>query len=359
MDKKNLYEKTGIQLLKFNTIYQLFIMGKTNPEYLKKARKLLFITDYLNYLFSGKKENEYTVATTSAMLNAKSCDWDSEILDQLNIKHLFKNKPIKTGAMLGQLHDSLKKELDIKQLNIIATASHDTACAVISVPHIQDDDDWAYISSGTWSLLGIETDKPIISEKSLKYNITNEGGYNNTIRVLKNMMGMWIMQNIKKEYDDKYSFDDLENMARDNDNFHSLIDPSSNLFFNPKSMLNAIRDYCKATNQQLPEKAGDYSRCAYHSLANLYDKILNEIEYISEKQINTIYIVGGGSQDKYLNQLTSDYTKKIVFAGPVEATAIGNIVVQLISQNIVSDIKTARKMIFNSFEIKKYNPQNI
>lgn len=350
-----LYEKTGIQFMEFNTLYQIYAMQQKKENQLKRAQHLLFIPDYLNFHLTGKIRNEYTNSTTSQMINLKTRKWDNDILEKLGISHLFQEAPIEPGTVIGNLRKDLNEKIQLGEIKVIAPATHDTASAVLSVP-ADENSNWAYISSGTWSLMGIEG-QYINNEKALSYNFTNEGGVEKTTRVLKNVMGLWLIQNVKKEFDDKYSFAELVQMAESEKNFNSLIDPNDSRFFNPVSMLESIREYCQETQQDTPKNAGQFAKLIFHSLAKSYSEILKELEDIQGDKIEVIHIIGGGCQNEYLNQLCADYCKVKVLAGPIEGTAVGNILAQYIGLGIVSNRYEARKIVENSFQIKEFLPR--
>lgn len=350
-----LYARTGIQFMEFNTVYQLYAHGKNRKKELEKAKHLLFIPDYLNFHLTGETKNEYTNATTSQMINLEERDWDKKILKSLEIEHLFEEKPIEPGSVIGTLKAEISEKLELNDIKVIAPATHDTGSAVLSVP-ADKESRWAYISSGTWSLMGIEG-KHVNSEKAREYNFTNEGGIEKTTRVLKNIMGLWLIQNVKKEFDDRYSFGELVEMAKSEREFDSLIDPNDTIFFNPKSMLGAIKEYCIQTDQRSPETPGQFSKLIFHSLAKSYANVLQELEDVTGESFDVIHIIGGGCQNEYLNQLCADYCRTKVIAGPVEGTAVGNILAQYMGLGAVKDRYEAREIVKNSFQIKEYLPE--
>jgi rhamnulokinase len=350
--KERLYLETGIQFQKFNTIYQLYSIKQTNPEILEKAKSFLMIPDYFNYLLTGKKVNEYTNATSTQLVNAFTKKWDHELLDILDInKEMFHE--IKTPkTILGSLSEELVTELGL-DMKVILPATHDTGSAVISIP---EQDDTIYISSGTWSLIGVENYFPICITKALDYNFTNEGGIDYRYRFLKNIMGLWMIQEVKRNYQDQYSFSEFVELARKAECFSSIVDVNDDRFLKPENMVQEIRNYCKETNQLEPVTPGEVAKCVFDSLSASYIAAVSEIEEIFEKEFEKINVIGGGCQNEMLNQLIADVTGKEVNAGPVEATAIGNIVSQLIALGEMNDIKEARGIIKNSFEVKKYLP---
>lgn len=349
--KDMLYLYTGIQFQRFNTIYQLMAIKKKNPENLKKAKIFLMIPDYFNFLLTGKKVNEYTNATSTQLVNSFDRTWDENILDSLGInRDIFQEiKLPKTN--LGSLRRELVEEFGF-DMEVILPATHDTGSAFIS--SVCNDEDSVYLSSGTWSLMGVENRFPICVPQSMNYNFTNEGGFDYKFRFLKNIMGLWIIQEVKRMYKDKYSFSELVVKAKEADNFKSFIDVNHDRFLNPENMITEIQDYCKETNQDIPKTPGEVAYCVFNSLGISYRESIKELEEIFEKKYERINVFGGGCQNELLNQLIADITNKEVLAGPVEATAIGNIIAQLLSFNKIEDLREARKLIAESFEIKKY-----
>jgi rhamnulokinase len=353
--KERLYLETGIQFQKFNTIYQLYSIKQNNPEILDKAASFLMIPDYFNYLLTGKKANEYTNATSTQLVNAFTKKWDDEILDQLGIKKEIFQEIHNPKTVLGTLKEDLVEEFGF-DMKVILPATHDTGSAVISVPEL---DETIYISSGTWSLIGVENYFPICVTKALDYNFTNEGGIDYRYRFLKNIMGLWMIQEVKRNYQDQYSFAELVDLARQVQDFTSTVNVDDSRFLKPENMIEEIQRYCQETNQAIPTTPGEVAKCVYDSLVCSYQQAINQIEEIFERKFEKINVIGGGCQNEMLNQLIADTTKKIVYAGPVEATAIGNIVSQLMAVGEIEDINEARTIIKHSFEVKKFSPSII
>ncbi|MGG1220058.1 rhamnulokinase [Priestia endophytica] len=353
--KERLYLETGIQFQKFNTIYQLYSIKQNNPEILDKAASFLMIPDYFNYLLTGKKANEYTNATSTQLVNAFTKKWDDEILDQLGIKKEIFQEIHNPKTVLGTLKEDLVEEFGF-DMKVILPATHDTGSAVISVPEL---DETIYISSGTWSLIGVENYFPICVTKALDYNFTNEGGIDYRYRFLKNIMGLWMIQEVKRNYQDQYSFAKLVDLARQVQEFKSTVNVDDPRFLKPENMIEEIQRYCQETNQAIPTTPGEVAKCVYDSLVCSYQQAINQIEEIFERKFEKINVIGGGCQNEMLNQLIADTTKKIVYAGPVEATAIGNIVSQLMAVGEIEDINEARTIIKHSFEVKKFSPSII
>ncbi|AKO92210.1 rhamnulokinase [Priestia filamentosa] len=353
--KERLYLETGIQFQKFNTIYQLYSIKQNNPEILDKAASFLMIPDYFNYLLTGKKANEYTNATSTQLVNAFTKKWDDEILDQLGIKKEIFQEIHNPKTVLGTLKEDLVEEFGF-DMKVILPATHDTGSAVISVPEL---DETIYISSGTWSLIGVENYFPICITKALDYNFTNEGGIDYRYRFLKNIMGLWMIQEVKRNYQDQYSFAELVDLARQVQEFTSTVNVDDPRFLKPENMIEEIQRYCQETNQAIPTTPGEVAKCVYDSLVCSYQQAINQIEEIFERKFEKINVIGGGCQNEMLNQLIADTTKKVVYAGPIEATAIGNIVSQLMAVGEIEDINEARTIVKHSFEVKKFSPSII
>ncbi len=341
------YFRTGIQKQIYNTIYQLYSDKKTGK--LAKAKALLFTPDYLHFLLTGIKSNEYTIASTSGLINATTRDWDYEIIEKLGYnKEIFAHLS-EPGVKVGSLKEEIAREVGFNAV-VCLPACHDTASAVMAVP--TDGRQPLYISSGTWSLMGIETDTPACTLDAKDGLFTNEGGYNKKIRLLKNIMGLWMIQCIKKEYNDKYSFVDLADEARRAEGFNSVVEVNDQSFFAPDSMIEAIKEYCRKTNQQVPETVGEIALCIYQSLALSYKETIETLENLSGKKFDKIHIVGGGCQNTLLNELTAKYTGREVVAGPVEATATGNLIAQMLAYGVISDLKEGKRIIRESLDIK-------
>ncbi|MDQ0257033.1 rhamnulokinase [Evansella vedderi] len=350
ISKERLYLETGIQFQKFNTIYQLYSIKKNNPEILEKAKTFLMIPDYLNYLLTGVKANEYTNATSTQLVNAFTKKWDHQLLDHLGInKGMFQDIKL-PKTVLGGLKQEIVNELGF-DLDVILPATHDTGSAVVSVPETEGT---IYLSSGTWSLIGVENHFPICIMKALDYNFTNEGGIDYRYRFLKNIMGLWMIQEVKRNLGDQYSFAQLVDLAREADGFTSTVNVDDERFLKPDNMMEAIQQYCSETSQEIPQTAGEMAKCIFDSLVISYQSAIDQIEEIYEQNFDRVNVIGGGCQNELLNQLIAEKTKKDVYAGPVEATAIGNVAAQLIALNELKDINEARTMIKDSFEVKKY-----
>ena len=345
-----LYARTGIQKQIFNTIYQLMAVKQSHPEYLEQAETILMIPDYFNFLLTGVKKNEYTEATTGQLISPKTNDWDYELIDMLGYNSRMFLPVSMPGTVVGDFTEEVQKEVGFN-CTVVLPATHDTGSAVLAVP--TNDDDAVYISSGTWSLMGIERKEADCSMESMKANFTNEGGYDHRFRYLKNIMGLWMIQSVKKEFTEDLSFAEICEMAS-KETISSIVDCNDDCFLAPKSMIDAVQKFCRDTDQQVPETVGEISSVIYNSLAKCYGDTVEEIEAITGKKYSTIYVVGGGSNAGYLNELTAKYTGRKVSAGPSEATAIGNIIVQMLHDGVFASLPEARTCVKESFDVKMY-----
>lgn len=351
--EKELYCRTGIQKLQFNTIYQLMALKNQGFDF-NKVDSFLMISDYFHFLLTGIKKNEYTNATTTQLVNVDTFDWDKELIEKLGYNPMMFKEVIEPGTLLGSLKDDIANIVGFN-CEIIVPASHDTASSVVATPI---DNNAIYISSGTWSLIGIERNNAHTGIDSLLKNFTNEGGYNHRFRYLKNIMGLWMIQNVQKELENEVSFSQLCDMAS-LENIDSIIDCNNCMFLAPTSMIKAIQTYCEKSGQKVPITAGEISKVVYNSLASMYHSTIKDIENITGNIYSKICIIGGGSKADYLNQIIADKTKKIVFAGPAEATSIGNLAVQMIHSGDIKDIQVARQVIKKSYEIREFRPKEI
>lgn len=352
MSKRALYDETGLGTNTFNTLFQLISLKDNHPEQLEEAVDFLMIPDYFVYLLTGNKFNEYTNASTTELIDVKTNTWSEKILDTYGIKKSIFRELSMPGTVAGKLLPEIKDKVGY-DLDVVLAASHDTASAVMAVP--SNGDDVMYISSGTWSLMGIESLTPQLADICMEHSFTNEGGYDYRYRVLKNIMGLWMIQNVKKELDDKYSFAELCDMAADNADFPSIVDALDNRFLAPKNMIEEIKACCRDTNQAVPEEIGEITAVIYNSLAVCYRDCANEIEQFTGKKYPAINIIGGGSNADYLNRITAKVSGRTVLAGPSEATAIGNLMAQMLSVGEFKDLSDARECVIKSFEIKTYN----
>ena len=358
--KEEIFKETGIAFNWFNTLYQLYASKLADDSALKEAKTMLMMPDLFNFFLTGKKRNEYTEVSTTQMFNSEKHEWAYDLLNKLGIPTDIFADIIYPGEIVGTVKPELAEELGIAEVPVVAVASHDTGSAVASVP-VTDGKDFIYISSGTWSLMGVELDKPNVSDDALKYNFTNEGGVNKTVRFLKNIMGLWLIQESRRQWDREgtlLSFDELEKEAREAEPFASLIDPDYPAFQTPGNMPKRIREYCKMTGQKIPETPGAVVRAIAESLAFRYRSTVEGMEDVTGKKYDVINIVGGGIKDKMICQFTANATKRVVNAGPVEATSIGNIIVQGIAMGAIKDLNEGRQIVRNSFDIAQYLPQD-
>ena len=347
---KDLYARTGIQKADYNTIYQLMAVKKKHPEYLEQAETLLHVPDYFHFLLTGQKTCEYTEATTGQLVSPITKDWDYELIDMLGYPRKMFQKLIMPGTGIGHLSDKIREEVGF-DLEVVAPATHDTGSAVLAVP--ANDDDFIYISSGTWSLMGIERKEADCSEKSCEMNFTNEGGYAGRFRYLKNIMGLWMIQSVRKESAPELGFGEICARAA-KETITSRIDVNDARFLAPKNMTEEVRRACREAGEQVPQTIGELAAVIYHSLAQCYAGTAEEIEALTGKQYPEIHIVGGGANAQYLNRLTAEYTGKTVEAGPTEATALGNLAVQMIAAGEFEDLRAARACIADSFAMEKF-----
>lgn len=354
---QELYKRTGIQHMPINTIYQLCSDKRIRPRALEIADSLLFIPDLFNYYLTGEKHNEYTIASTSQLLDAQARDWDREIMSILDIPKDIFQPIIEPGQIYGYLREDIAEQLDLPSIPVIAVASHDTASAVVGTPLKNKLN--AYLSCGTWSLLGLEVDGPIINDRSSKFNFTNEGGVDGTIRLLKNINGLWIIQQLRKVWSQReyeVSFGDIIDAARAAERTHFCIDPEDDRFMAPDNMVEEIVAFCREHDQGEPKGLGEIAIAAYNGLVTKYDKTIRELEEIIGENIEGINMVGGGVQDEFLCQMTANITEKEVVAGPIEASTMGNALIQFIANGYIKDVKEGRAIIEKSFELKTYRP---
>ncbi|MCQ2982255.1 MAG: rhamnulokinase [Treponemataceae bacterium] len=347
----DLYARTGIQKQPFNTIYQLMAAKVQEPEVLAQAETMLMVPDYYNFRLTGIKKQEYTNATTTQLVNAETNDWDEELIATLGFPRKIFQPICLPGTAVGSLTDDIAKEVGFT-CTVMLPATHDTGSAVLSVPSTEKDT--LYISSGTWSLMGCELSKANTSPESMRRNFTNEGGYNYQYRYLKNIMGLWMIQEVRKEIAPELSFGEICDLAA-RSSISSTVDANDGRFLSPANMTAAVQDYCRETHQDVPETIGDLAAVIYNSLAQCYAKTVEEIESITGVTYPCVNIVGGGANADYLNRLTAKACRKPVKAGPTEATAIGNVVAQMLANKELSDVSAARELIGTSFDVKYYS----
>lgn len=345
-----LYARTGIQKAIFNTIYQLMALKVKKPEQLEKAETMLMMPDYFHYLLSGVAATEYTNATTGQLVSPVTKDWDMELIEKLGYPKKIFQKLVTPGTVLGELTEEIQKEVGFN-CKVVAPATHDTGSAVIAVP--TESDNTLYISSGTWSLMGTELMEANCSRESKLHNLTNEGGYDYRFRFLKNIMGLWMIQSVKKEIGGNLGFGEICEQAS-HCTIPSIVDANDDRFLAPANMTEEVQAACRESGQQVPEGIAEVASVIYNSLAQCYAKTIKEIEEITGQKYDRIHIVGGGANAEYLNILTAKATGVPVYAGPTEATAIGNLAAQMMSAGELKDLKDARACVYKSFEIKQY-----
>lgn len=358
MPLDKLYGLTGIQTMQINTLFQLYAQKKSNPISLSVASDLLFIPDLLNYFFTGEKKTEYSMASTSQLLNPFTKQWNKEIFDALDIPVSIMQQVVTQGHQVGIVDELICTTAGLKPFPVISVASHDTGSSIAAIP--AENENWAYLSSGTWSLMGLELKHPIINPSSAAQNFTNEGGVGGTYCFLKNMNGMWLLQQCKKTWDAEieYSYDELVQMAAETNPFKMLIDTEAPEFLNTNDMPSAIRAYCSKTEQPEPINHGEYVRCIFDSLAMKYRLIMKQLKTHSPVPIHKLYVIGGGSKNKLLCQLTANALGIPVITGPSEATAVGNILVQAMALDYVKSISDMRQIVRNSFESSEFLPND-
>lgn len=356
--RQEIYNQTGIQFMQLNTLFQLFAMQQANDPALDSARTLLTMPDLFNFWLTGCKANEFTIATTTQCYNPREKRWATELLNSLGIPDTIFQRIVQPGAVLEQLRTSVAGETSCQRIPVIAVGSHDTASAVAAVP--ADEEDFIYISSGTWSLIGIESDTPIINDSSLKYNFTNEGGVCSTIRFLKNIMGMWLLQESRRQWaktGKSYSYDELTALAAEGPALRSFISVGDNRFLAPGNMVERIQAFCRETSQPVPQSPSEVVRCILESLALEYRWGTEKLRELSGKALPVIHIIGGGSRNGLLDQFTADATGCQVVTGPVEATAIGNILLQAIALGELASLAEGRALVRRSFHVTSYEPK--
>lgn len=359
--RERIYEITGLQFLQFNTAYQILAMVRANSPLLEVAETFLMVPDLFGWLLTGRRACERTDATTTQLFDPNAGAWSDEIFSALGAPRGIFPEVVEPGTELAPLLSSVAQEVGLPQVPVIAPATHDTASAVAAVPaRSVGNPDWCYISSGTWSLMGVEVPRPIINERTLRYNFTNEGGIAGTTRFLKNIMGLWLVQECRRSWakDGRdYSYEELVNRAFSADAFRSLVDPDDPSFFAPGDMPARIAAFCERTGQPIPEEDGDFVRCALESLALKYRWALGKMESITGTKVKTIHIVGGGSRNELLCQFTADACGLPVLAGPVEATAIGNVLVQAMARGRLGGVTDLRAVVARSFPVTTYEPR--
>jgi rhamnulokinase len=353
------FGQTGIQFMRFNTLFQLLALARDRSPLLDVAETLLFMPDLFHFFFTGIKVNEFTDASTSQMYDPTAKGWAFGLVKRFGLPAGLLGSIVPPGTVLGPLRGSVATETGLNPIPVIAPASHDTGSAVAAVP--AQGTSWAYISSGTWSLMGAELPGPLLNEKVQRYNFTNEGGVGGTIRFLKNIMGLWLVQECRRAWEragQTHGYDELARLAEAAPAFVSLVNPDDTAFILPPNMPAALADFCRRTGQPAPVEPGAVVRCALESLALRYRWVLERLEELLGRRLEVIHVVGGGSQNELLCQFAADACDRPVLAGPVEATAIGNVLVQAIGLGLLRTLAEAREVVRQSFAVKTYTPQN-
>jgi rhamnulokinase len=357
--RKEVYELTGIQIMNFNSLFQLYAAAKESSSALKTAKNILFTPDALSYMLTGNKVCEYTIASTSQILNPRTKKFEAKLFEPVDISASVMLPLATPGEIIGNILESIQLECGIEQTPVIAVAGHDTASAIAAIP--AENERFAYLSSGTWSLMGIEVKEPIISEQSFDLNFTNEGGVEGTTRFLKNITGMWLLEQCRKEWESQgksYAYDEIVRMSDSVEGFQSIIDPDYPGFANPASMTGAITAYCTENGQKVPVNHAEYIRCIFDSLALKYKYVLDCLRQVAPFEIERLHVIGGGSQNKPLNQLIANSIGLPVIAGPSEATAIGNVMVQAKGLGIVKSLNEMRAIISHSVSLETFYPKD-
>lgn len=359
LPRKEVYDLTGIQIMNFNSVFQLYAAKKESFSALESAERILFMPDALAYMLTGKSVCEYTIASTSQLLNLRTKRFEPQLFEVMGLSPDLMSPLVMPGTIIGNLHEAIVKECGVNQAPVIAVAGHDTASAVAAVP--AEDERFAYLSSGTWSLMGIEVDTPIINEESFEMNYTNEGGVEGTTRFLKNITGMWLLEQCRKEWGSEgkdYTYPEIVAMSESVKNFTYLIDPDDPSFANPESMIEAICTYCQQTSQSEPSTDAELIRCIFDSLALKYKYVLDALQKVAPFKIERLHVIGGGSKNRQLNQATANSIGLPVIAGPSEATAIGNVMLQAKGLGIVKSLQEIRSIICRSITPETYLPQD-
>lgn len=358
--REHVYGLTGIQMMPFNTLYQLYALAQHDYRQLESASDLLFMPDLFNYFLTGVKASEFTFATTSQMFNPRKRDWEDELIGALGISREIMQEVVEPGTVIGEASAAVCRETKLEPgVQVVAVGSHDTASAVAAVP--AEGDGWAFISSGTWSLMGVETAGPVINADTLRLNFTNEGGVGGTFRLLKNITGLWLLNRCREEWATGVgarTYDELAEWAAGAPPFSSIIDPDYSGFSNPPSMSVAIAKYCLRTDQEIPEEPAHLARIILEGLALKYREVLEHIREVHPGRIDRIHVVGGGARNELLCQFTASATGLPVIAGPFEATALGNVMSQAQAMGVVSGLAESREIIRNSFELEIYLPED-
>lgn len=357
--REKIYNITGIQFMELNTLFQLISLRRQRPELLERADKMLFMPDLLAYFLTGKMCAEYSIASTSQIIDIENRTWSKELLEAFDIPESLFAPLVQPGTVLGELTDEICEELGVEKVPVISVCGHDTQSAITAVPCPEGD--FAFLSSGTWSLFGTELKEPIVNETSLEINITNEGGIDGTIGLLKNIIGLWLIQESRRQWQREgqdYSYAELEKLALKEEPFKCFIDPDAPEFTPQGNIPRRVQEFCKKTGQYVPQSVGEIMRCIYESLAMKYRLTFEKLCDCTNKDYPVIHVIGGGTKDGLLCQMTANSCDRTVKAGPIEATVMGNVVVQFMSDGTIKDVAHARQAVADSETLKIYNPEN-
>jgi sugar (pentulose or hexulose) kinase len=352
-----IYQQTGIQIMTINSLYQLASMALAESPQLAAASTFLNMPDLFNFWFSGVKVSEYTIATTTQCYSPVTGDWAWDLLNKFQIPSYIFGEIVSPGTVLGKIRSNIAKEIGLESLNVVSVASHDTQAAIAAIP--AETGNYLYLSSGTWSLIGIEVERPVITEVSRSYDLTNEGGYGGRFCLLKNIVGLWLLQECRREWarnGREYSYDELTNLAASAAPFKFFIDPTDPVFLTSGDMTVRVQEYCRKTGQPIPEEHAEIVRCILESLTLEYRHVIEQISNLSGFSLPVIHIIGGGARNELLNQFTANATCRKVIAGPVEATALGNILVQSIAAGQVASLAEGRSLVRRSVETREFEP---
>ncbi len=355
--REELYAITGIQFMELNTVFQLLALKNKRPHILERADKMLFLPDLFTYMLTGKKVTEYSIATTSQMIDLKTRGWSETVLEKLGIPARLLNEIVPSGTVAAPLSKCVCDECAVEPVPVISVCGHDTQAALTAIP--SSEKDFVFISSGTWSLFGTELDEPIVNEKAINMNVTNEGGYGYSIGFLKNIIGLWLIQESRRHWNrhgNDYSYADLERLALEAEPFKCFINPDSPEFVPHGNIPERVREYCAKTGQAVPQSVGEIVRCIYESLAMKYRLTFENLMDCTGKEYSSIHVIGGGTKDTLLCQMTANSCDRKVLAGPIEATVLGNIVVQLLATGEIDSIAKAREIVARSESVKEYLP---
>jgi rhamnulokinase len=358
--REEIFAATGLQFMELNTLFQLLALQKSSPELLAAAETLLLTPDFLNFCLCGARVSEFTIATTSQCVNPKKRAWATELLQKFGLPVKMFPEIVPPGSRVGSLRPGLAERTGLGAVHVVAPAAHDTGSAVAGVPAQHTGScNWAYLSSGTWSLLGVEVQDALLSPRVLELNFTNEGGIDGTYRLLKNIMGLWLLQQCRRSFAEngkELTYDQLAQLATEAPAFRSFVDPDDSRFLNPPDMPKAIQDFCRETSQPVPETEGQFARCIFESLALTYARVLKGLEELTGVKIEMLHIVGGGSQNKLLNSFTANASGRPVLAGPIEATVFGNVLVQARTHGEIRSLADIRAVVRASSEMTQFEP---